>query len=252
MAKRRRHNRRRRRGSFSFLYKLLAFLLICTAIILALTLFFRIHTIEIIGNQRYTAEEIIAAADIHDGDNLYLLNKYSAAERIYSALPYVESVQFRRSLPDGLTITVVECSDPVSVVQGGTAYLLCRNGTIVDAVLPSAAKSRTQITGLTLVDPAVGTAAQAEASQSQMLTRLLELLGELASRDMTGDVSQIDLSDAGQITLRYLERFDVYFAWDADYGYKLEYLLAVVEKLEVNETGTINMLEEGKARFIPD
>ena len=40
MARRRRYNHKRRRGSLSFLYKLLAFVLICTAISLALTLFF--------------------------------------------------------------------------------------------------------------------------------------------------------------------------------------------------------------------
>ena len=69
---------------------------------------------------------------------------------------------------------------------------------------------------------------------------------------MTGNVSQLDMSDASQLTLRYLDRFDVYFPWDADYGYKLDYLLAVVEKLEVNEKGIINMMQEGKARFIPE
>ena len=62
MARRRRYNHKRRRGSLSFLYKLLAFVLICTAISLALTLFFRIRSIEVSGNDRYTRQEIIDAA----------------------------------------------------------------------------------------------------------------------------------------------------------------------------------------------
>ena len=33
--------------------------------------------------------------------------------------------------------------------------------------------------------------------------------------------------------------------------YKLDYLLAVVERLEVNEKGAIDMTQEGKASFIP-
>ena len=40
MARRRRYIRIRRRGSFAFLYKLLAFVLICGAIGLALAMFF--------------------------------------------------------------------------------------------------------------------------------------------------------------------------------------------------------------------
>ena len=252
MAKRRRYNHKRRRGSFSFLYKLLAFVLICTAIALALTLFFRIRTIQVSGNDRYTREEIIAAAEVKEGDNLFLMNKYNAAERIRKALPYIETVQFRRMLPDGLSIVVTECADPAAVVQDGKAYLLCDTGNIVDEMAASAARGRMQVKGLTLTGPAVGTQAQAAEGQELTLERLLELMKALDSRGMTGNVSQLDMSDASQLTLRYLDRFDVYFPGDADYGYKLDYLLAVVEKLEVNEKGIINMMQEGKARFIPE
>lgn len=252
MAKRRRYNHKRRRGSFSFLYKLLAFVLICTAIALALTLFFRIRTIQVSGNDRYTREEIISAAEVKEGDNLFLMNKYNAAERIRKALPYIETVQFRRMLPDGLSIVVTECADPAAVVQDGKAYLLCDTGNIVDEMAASAARGRMQVKGLTLTGPAVGTQAQAAEGQELTLERLLELMKALDSRGMTGNVSQLDMSDASQLTLRYLDRFDVYFPWDADYGYKLDYLLAVVEKLEGNEKGIINMMQEGKARFIPE
>ena len=252
MAKQKHYNRKRRRVSFSFLYKLLAFLLTCTAIALALTLFFRIRTIEVSGNSRYTSDEIIAAAQVKTGDNLFLMNKFNAAERIRRTLPYIETVQFRRMLPDGLSIVVTECADPAAVVQDGKAYLLCDTGNIVDEMAASAVRDRIQIVGLTLVDPQVGTQATAAEGQELMLERLLELLKALDSRSMAADVSEIDMSDASQLTLRYLDRFDVCFPWDADYAYKLDYLLAVVEKLEVNETGTINMMQDGKARFIPE
>ena len=43
MARRRNSNRRRRRGSFGFLYKLLSTLVICAAVVAALTLFFRVE-----------------------------------------------------------------------------------------------------------------------------------------------------------------------------------------------------------------
>ena len=245
MARRRRYNHKRRRGSLSFLYKLLAFVLICTAISLALTLFFRIRSIEVSGNDRYTRQEIIDAAGVSEGDNMFLMNKYSAAERIRRALPYIETVQFRRSLPDGLSIIVTECAD-------GKAYLLCDTGNIVDEVTPAAAKQRTQVKGLTLTDPAVGQPAKAAEGQELALEQLLTLMQALDQRGMTADVSLMDMSDPAQLTLRYLGRFDVQLPREADYGYKLDYLMAVVEKLEVNEKGVINMMQEGKARFIPE
>ena len=51
MARRRHSNQRRRRGSFGFLYKLLSMLVICAAIIVALTLFFRVDTVKISGKE---------------------------------------------------------------------------------------------------------------------------------------------------------------------------------------------------------
>ena len=60
MARRRHSNRRHRRGNSGFLYKLLSVLVICGAVVAALTLFFRVDTIEVTGQERYTDDEVIA------------------------------------------------------------------------------------------------------------------------------------------------------------------------------------------------
>lgn len=128
---------------------------------------------------------------------MFLMNKYSAAERIRKALPYIETVQFRRSLPDGLSIIVTECADPAAIVQDGKAYLLCDMGNIVDEVTPAAAKQRMQVKGLTLTDPAVGQPAKAAEGQELALEQLLTLMQALDQRGMTADVSLLDMSDPG-------------------------------------------------------
>ena len=238
MARRRRYNRKRRKGSFAFLYKLLAFVLICGAIGLALAMFFRIDDIEISGNSRYSNEQIAAAAQIKAGDNLFFLNKYDAAARIRQQLPYVETVQFRRVLPSKLVVQITECRDPVAIKQDGTVYLLCDRGNIVDTVSAAKWSQYIQIEGLTLLNPQVGSEARASATQQAVLDQLLSML-------------VIDLSDAARITMQYMGRFQVEFLWDADFDYKLDYLAAVVEKLEANEKGTIDMTQDGKASFIP-
>ena len=80
---------------------------------------------------------------------------------------------------------------------------------------------------------------------------MLTILGLLRDKGMLQDVQSIDLSDTAQVVIRYLDRFDVTFRWNADFDYKLNYLLAVVERLEVNEKGAIDMTQDGKASFIP-
>ena len=54
-----RHNRRRRRGRFSFLWKLLAALIIVAAMVAAVTLFFRMDYVVVTGNERYTEQEVL-------------------------------------------------------------------------------------------------------------------------------------------------------------------------------------------------
>ena len=95
---RKRGSKRRRRGRFSFLYKLLAVLATCAVIVIALTLFFRVETIRVSGNIRYTEEEIQAATGVELGSNMYLLNKFEVQRRLREALPYIDSVQIRRHL----------------------------------------------------------------------------------------------------------------------------------------------------------
>lgn len=252
MARRNRYNRKRRRGGFSFVYKFLTFLVICAAIAVALTLFFKVENITVTGNERYSQQQIVTASGIQMEDNMFFMNKYEVSDAITSALPYIETVQIRRALPDGLIIAVTECSAPAAITYNGKAWLLSAQCKVVDSKAAAAAKDYAQVLGLPLTNAEVGsviTVAEEHADSAALLQQLLTLLAE---KEMLSQVQQIDLSDETLLTLRYLDRFDVTLRRNADLDYKLEYLLAVVERLEVNEKGRIDMTQQDKASFIPE
>lgn len=251
MARRNRYNRKRRRGGFSFVYKFLTFVVICAAIAVALTLFFKVENITVTGNERYSQQQIVTASGIEMEDNMFFMNKYQVSDAITSALPYIETVQIRRALPDGLIIAVTECSAPAAITHNGKAWLLSAQCKVVDSKPATAVAAYARVLGLPLTDAAVGsviTVAEEHADSAALLQQLLSLLAE---KHMLVNVQQIDLSDGSLLTLRYLDRFDVTLRRDADLNYKLDYLLAVVERLEVNEKGRIDMTQEDKASFIP-
>ena len=250
MAKRRSYQRKRRQGRFSFLYRILVFVAICGAIAVALALFFKVETITVTGNSRYTAKQIIDAGGMRVGDNMFFLNKYRASEEITASLPYVETVRISRQLPDTLVVTVTECTAPAAIAQDDKLWLLSGDGKIVDSKTGDG-KQYAVVKGLSLVDPQIGADIQVPEEQQSSAQLLLTLLGLLRDKDMLSDVQTIDLSDTAEVVMGYLDRFDVTFRWDADFDYKLDYLLAVVERLEINETGAIDMTQEGKASFIP-
>ena len=106
MAARRNRRGRRNRGRFGALYKLLSAVLILAAIVLGCVVFFRVNTVEVVGDSPYTAEEIIAVSGVEQGDNLFALNKYQISSRIYTQLPYIDTVNFVRRYPDTLVIHV--------------------------------------------------------------------------------------------------------------------------------------------------
>lgn len=251
MAGRNRRRRRRRRGGFSLLYKLLAFFAICAAIVAAMAIFFKVDSVEVSGNSRYSAEEIISGANLHIGDNLFLINKFSAAEQITQKLPYISRVRISRKLPNTLCIEVEENAALLVVEQDGAEWLLSTGGKIVEQVSGSSADGAIRVQGITLIDPEVGHAMQLPEEQQNAKTCLLEILQALDALQAHGRCRRIQLEDAAVITMAFDDRFTVQMAWNADYRYKLECMLVVIDtKLEDNEKGTIDLTRDA-VRFIP-
>ena len=94
-ARRSRKTRRRDRGRFGGLYKLLSVVLILAASLAGCVVFFRVDTVLVEGNGRYTDEEIIAASQVQRGDNLFTLNKSAMLSRILTRLPYVDDLSIQ-------------------------------------------------------------------------------------------------------------------------------------------------------------
>lgn len=242
MARRRHSNHRRRRGNFGFLYKLLSVLVICGAVVAALTLFFRVDTIRVTGNDRYT-EEVIQASGIQLGDNLFLLNKYEAARSIAEQLPYIdiEDIWIRRELPDTLLIDVAECGTPLAMIQDGSAWLVSPKGKIVEQLPAAQAGDYAVIDGCELLAPSVGTDIALATEFANQQTSLLDLLAALDEAGLTDQVDAIHLGDLSQLTMEYAGRFTVEMAYGADYGLALRILEGAVSQLETNQKGTLRL-----------
>lgn len=250
--KRRRSHQRRRRGQFAALYKLLCFVLICGAIVAALSLFFKVDQIFVTGTSRYSQQQVIQASGIRQGGNLFLLNKQEAAAAITDELRYVEYVRIRRQLPNALRIEITECTRPLVIEQDGARWLVNGNGKLIDRLEPGQGSSYPLVTGIQLQEPQLGQQlipAEDCRESWELLSGLWQLL---RSKDMGGDVQAIGLEDGGRIVLRYQDRFNVVLRPDDDFDYRLNYLSAVLERLDSSDTGTIQWDKDGKARFIPD
>lgn len=253
MAARRSNKRkRRRRGRFGFLYKFLSLVIILVVVAAGCVVFFRVEEITVDGEGKYSAEEVIAASGVKQGDNLFLINRAGTAENIYTTLPYVDDVSIRRVLPDGLVIHITE-RIPTALVQGGGAWwIIDKKGMILEQSASARQDGMAQVTGLTALLPDVGTRVSVEDAETFRLDSLLGLLQALEEWNMVGKVSEIDLSSSAQLLMTYDGRFTVRIPMSADFSRKLRALDGVVAALQPNESGTIDLTREDEVRVIPN
>ena len=251
---RKRGVKRLRRGRFAFLYKLLAVLVTCAAVVTALTLFFRVEHIRVEGVVRYTEDDVRKASGVELESNMYLLNKFEVQQRLREELPYIENVRIHRVLPNQLVITVTECGHVYAVVQDDIAWVFSSSGRIVDRMEVREARYLPQIDGCTLLAPSLGTKIAAEA-EDERDTRQESLLALLKAAEEAGEVGRISayhLSDREVLSIDYAGRFEVRMPYDADYDYMLAYLEIVMGQLSSNETGIIDLTVPGEAHVITE
>ena len=243
MASRRSNKRKQRnRGRFGFLYKLLSLIIILVVVAAGCVVFFRVGEITVSGVSRYTAQDIIDASGVEKGDNLFLVGGSRTAQKIYSSLPYVDEVNIRHALPDGIVITVTERT-PAAVIQGGESWwIVDAKGKILEQV---ATARQAEVSGLTALLPAVGTTLAVEDAESFRLEALLSLLKALEQRGLLAKISSIDLTSAAEVSMVYDGRLTVKMKLlDEDsFPEQIRNFAAVLDQgiIQENERGILDM-----------
>lgn len=247
MAGRSRKNRqRRRRGRFGILYKLLSFLLIFSALLAGSVIFFRVNEVTVVGNSRYTAEQIIAASGVELGDNLFLINKPQTARAITKGLPYVEKVSPVKVLPDRLELRITE-SVAVAYWRDEDGYWLVNAATKVVERTDDSTKIEglPQMMGLTTVHPVLGAPLTAELEEQLRLDGLKELLAALDARGMAGEVTEfLDMSNSNTLYFGYGTNLTVAVPVSGNFerlAHSLEGVLTTCAEQGVLVSGTLDL-----------
>ena len=99
--------------------------------VLSLTVFFKIENISVVGNTTYTAQEILSAANINNGDNLILVNEKKISEKLEVLLPFVDKVEVQKTLPGTLKVIVTETVEELCFVNEDNCYSANMNGKVL-------------------------------------------------------------------------------------------------------------------------
>ena len=174
----------------------------------------RTRDVTVSGNSRYSAEEIISAADI-DGDTLLLLSDKSIYKKIVLACPYINGVELKKNYPSSVEIAVTEAEVVYYSDIHGRTYSLDRDLRVIEFTKKT--------DGLVfLVFPEVVSVLEgskiafAEERYEELVPRIIgELLGDgelpftsldLSNRfsisGMAGDSTKIEFGDYNDLNLK--------------------------------------------------
>lgn len=261
------------------LWKLLTTAAVAAALVLGLTIFFKVQNVNVTGNEKYTAETIFAASGIEKGENLLTFGKSRAAGRILAELPYVSQVQIGIKLPNTVNIDIVELEVSYAVrASDGAWWLMDYSGKLLEPVDEAEAAKHTQVLGVRASGPVEGAiftpgdaddSQQASSGQTEQdaaeqtdgvtdspadrAQAALEILKALEETDHMGDVTTVDVSSLYDIQLWYGQQYQILLGGPAELSYKIRYMTQAVASLPDYQSGVLDLTfqEDRKAVFTP-
>ena len=229
----------------------LIFAVTLIGVILLMGVLFRIENITVIGNEHYTAQEIINAIDIEEGDNLFFFDRFAAVSRVFAKLPYIEEVTVTRNLPNRVTIEVTESKAIAYIKLGSELWTLDHNCKILGNASEGEEETLIPVTGF---DPGtfyIGETLTTANGETRPVEFLAAILQQIQDRGMTADVKEIDFSNVNKVLLKYTDKYQVILGDPYETEYKFSMVVAAVSQLKEGDIGIIDVSDARSAHFQP-
>lgn len=223
--------RKRRRRRNLLIGVLLTVLLIIVGVTLSLTVFFKIASVEITGDEIYNAEQITQASGITVGENLFLFSAKDAASAVEKTLPYVEKAEIKRSLSCKITISVTAAKAVAAIDNGESYMLLNASGKVLedgvmtvndDVVILETGEITAAVPGDLLVTADAGA-----------LADYIEVMHAFVENNLAG-ITKLDIRDRSNIKAQYRDRILLKLGAAATIAEKTDFIKATLERNEKN------------------
>lgn len=251
--------------------QLITVLAVVLALVLGMSVFFKVKDITVTGANVYSASTIRENSGINIGDNLLTFGRTKACGQIIANLPYVKSARIGIKLPDTVNIEIEEEAVTYSIQdQDGVWWLINSDGKVVEQSSTTNAKNYTQVLGVTLYlpqpgeqgvateqapvptdssDPTDPSAPTAETvpvliTGMQRLNAALQILQALELNDIVGDAASVDVSQLQDIILWYGTQYQVNLGelnGTKPIEYKIAYMKSAVMQMSDYQTGVLDV-----------
>lgn len=255
------------------LLRLATVVAVVLALVLGISVFFKVETVRVHGTHKYSADDILAASGIEKGANLLTFSRAKAGGKIIGTLPYVEKVRFGIKLPGTVNIEITEVEVGYAVADGNENWwLISAAGKVLEQLESGANVGHTNLLGVKLEAPVVGSPAQALEDQvpatdeegntipiavtaQKRLNTALNIVQYLEQNGIVGEAANVDVTEFADIRLQYGQRYRIELGDDSQLSYKISVLNAALADVKKNfpySTGTLNVADPQNIIFNRD
>ncbi len=245
-------------NSSRLLVQLLTVTAVVVALVLGLSVFFKVENIVVHGADVYSAWAVREASGITEGDNLLTFSRARANGQIQTKLPYVEKSRIGIKLPNTVNIYIEETAVTYAIQnEDGIWWLINSDGKLVEQINSSEAENHTKVLGVTLTGPVVNEQAVATenvptetdamgeiipvvVTGAQRLSAALQILAALEANDIVGDAASVDVTSLSAIELWYGTRYQVNLGDSNNVDYKVACMYDVILQLSNYQTGCLD------------
>lgn len=253
-----------------FILHLATVVAVVLALMLGLSIFFKVGKIEVAGCQQYTPWQIQQASGISEGDQLLTFSRARASGKVISALPYVKSVRIGISLPDTVKIEIVETRVTYAVQDtNANWWRMDSDGKILEQAPDGLGVLDVQITGVTLENPKIGEQAVAYEDQqtvtdeqgnvipvtvtsAQRLSAVKTIASYLELNGIIGDVVSVDITNVFDIRMWYEQQYHILLGDTQQLSLKISCLKAFLDDYNQNrpyEAGTLDLSDTERIEY---
>lgn len=226
-----------RRRVLSFLFIIL--LILCLGFIIIKTPLFNVEAIEIEGNNFVSDEEILVAAKVSEGENIFT-HSSGYMESQLEKLPYISRAEVQKKFPSGIYITVYE-ENEFALLELPDKLVSCdKNGKSIRVVSESETENLIVIKGCSEGDFVPGEYVKfSDEAKTELFYRCLGAatdygLLNIAALDIT-DEDKIIFNVKPSLVIKLGEMGN-----EDELSYKMAYIREVMDNLPQNISGIID------------
>ena len=210
-------------------------LILLIAVILSLTILFPIKKITTKGSRVYTNQEIIKNCGIEVNDNLFTVSEKEVLNKLKAKLPFVETVEIERLLPDSLNIKITDAKEYACYQIGEKYFTVSQSGWVLREYIKKPDNIVLVISDK--VSCKTGEVIEFQEGNSHSVSQTI--IDELVKMNVS--VDSVDITEKTSLKAKIEGRFIVNFGTSVDLIPKIKHLNSMLEKIGKNDTGIINL-----------